>query len=80
MKKILLSLILGLVSLGAYDDFQECAKTDVSGTSVIFTCKFGEYYVTYTTSSKRKVENLRILYTEEQKYKYLNKKKKKYKN
>lgn len=64
------------MALFAYDDFQQCAKTEVSGTSVIFTCKFGEYYVTYSSSSKRDVENLRILYTEEQKYKYLKKKKK----
>lgn len=75
MKKIVLSLTLFVGSMFAYEDFQQCARTEVSGTSVIFTCKFGEYYVTYGSSSKRDVANLRILYTEEQKYKYLNKKK-----
>jgi len=72
--KLFTVIFLSLISfskLFSSEDLQACVKTDVSKTSVIFTCMHGEYYVTYTSFSKKDVENLTVLYTKADKYKYL---------
>lgn len=74
-KYLFLSLV-GSFSFLFATDLQSCVQTEVSKTSVIFTCMHGEYYVTYTSSSKKDVENLTVLYTKADKYKYLKEKEK----
>lgn len=71
--KVLLGLVVFLSALFAVD-LQPCVKTSVSKKSVIFSCTHGEYYVEYGSSSKRDVESLRVLFTSEEKYRYLNRK------
>ncbi len=71
--KILLGLFVFLGSLYAVN-LQPCVKTSISKKSVIFSCTHGEYYVEYSSTSKREVESLRVLFTSEEKYRYLNKK------
>ena len=70
VKLFFISLFL-TVNLFAMEELQSCAKTEVSKTSVILTCMHGEYYVKFESSSKRDVEELRVLYTKADKYKYL---------
>lgn len=69
--KFIFLLFLPISSLFSAEDLKACVQTEVSKTSVIFTCMHGEYYVTYTSSSKKDVENLTVLYTKADKYKYL---------
>lgn len=69
-KSIFLTMLCSFSFLYA-NDLQSCVQTEVSKTSVIFTCMHGEYYVTYTSSSKKDVENLTVLYTKADKYKYM---------
>lgn len=72
MKKYFLMMILLVSSLYAEEDLQACVQSEVSKTSVIFTCMHGEYYVEYDSSAKRTVKEIKVLYTKADKYKYLN--------
>lgn len=69
--KYLIILLLLISSLFSYEDLQSCVQTDVSKTSVIFTCMHGEYYIEYESTAKRDVKNIKILYTKADKYKYM---------
>lgn len=71
--KFIIALTVLASSLFAVD-LQPCVATTVSKKSVIFSCAHGEYYVEYGSSSKREVTNLRVLFTSEEKYRYLNRK------
>ena len=66
---ILITLLIS--SLFSSEDLQSCVQTEVSKTSVIFTCMHGEYYIEYESTSKRDVKDIKILYTKADKYKYL---------
>lgn len=68
--KIISLVLIFTISSFASENLQACAQTEVSKTSVIFTCMHGEYYVTYTSTTKKDVESIKILYTKADKYKY----------
>lgn len=74
MKSIIILSLLFVSSLFSTEDLTTCVQSEVSRTSVIFTCMHGEYYIEYSSSSKREVKNLKVLYTKADKYKYINKK------
>ena len=69
--KYIFTIIILVQSLFSAEDLVSCVQTEVSKTSVIFTCMHGEYYVEYENFSKREVRNLRVLYTKADKYKYM---------
>jgi len=71
--KYIIGLLFLVQSLFSSEDLVQCVQSEVSKTSVIFTCMHGEYYVEYEGSSKRDVKELRVLYTKADKYKYLKK-------
>ena len=73
MKRVVLLLIVMATALWSIE-LRSCVATTVSPKSTIFSCVHGEYYVEYSSSSKREVNNLRVLYTAEEKYRYLNRK------
>lgn len=69
--KYIFLLGLSFTTLFSSEELQTCVQSEVSRTSVIFTCMHGEYYVTYSSFSKKDVESIKILYTKADKYKYL---------
>jgi glutamine amidotransferase-like uncharacterized protein len=69
--KYLIILTLLVSSLFSSEDLQGCVQTEVSKTSVIFTCMHGEYYIEYESTSKRDVKEIKVLYTKADKYKYI---------
>lgn len=70
MKYILL-IAFFISTLLSNEDLQSCVQTEVSKTSVIFTCMHGEYYIEYDSSSKKTVKEIKTLYTKADKYKYI---------
>lgn len=72
--KLFIFSFLFVSSVFSFDELTSCVETKVSKTSVIFTCMHGEYYVKYTSFSKKEVETFKVLYTKADKFKYLKKK------
>ena len=70
MRYIIFTMLL-ISSLFSSEDLVGCVQTEVSKTSVIFTCMHGEYYIEYESTSKRDVKEIKVLYTKADKYKYL---------